>query len=258
MPDFSSLGDVPLFVLVAVPLVILFAYTIYGATGFGSSVIGVPILAHWFPLAFVVPLITIIDLAATTQVNFRQWRTADLTEFRRLVPTGFVGIAIGVTLLVHLPRGPALLALAVFIAAYGLYLLAGRVRSTHASRHWAWPAGFFGGVFSALFGTGGPIYVSYLSARLDGKAALRSTASLMVGFSVVLRAAAFAVSGILLETKLLVTGVALLPVMVVGLWLGNHLHDRLSRGGLLKVIALLLCGNGVLLAFRAFEAMAVR
>ena len=79
----------------------------------------------------------------------------------------------------------------------------------------------------------------------------------MVGFSVVLRAAAFAVSGILLETKLLVTGALLLPVMVVGLWVGNHLHDRLSRNGLLKVIALLLCGNGVLLAFRAFEAMSV-
>src|SRR5206468_1325604 len=128
----------------------------------------------------------------------------------------------------------------------------------HGSRHWAWPAGFCGGVFSALFGTGGPIYVSYLSARLEGKAALRATASLMVGFSVVLRTAAFAVSGILLDSKLLLASAVLLPVMLIGLWLGNRLHDRLTRGGLLKVIAILLCGNGVLLAVRAVEAISGR
>jgi uncharacterized membrane protein YfcA len=203
----------------------------------------------------VVPLITLIDLAATTPVNFRQWRNADLSEFKRLVPTGLVGIVIGVTLLVNLPPDPALLSLGLFIAAYGLYLLAGRARQAHASRHWAWPAGFIGGVFSALFGTGGPIYVSYLAARLEGKAALRATASLMVGFSVVLRTAAFTVSGMLLDAKLLLAAAVLLPVMVLGLWLGNRLHHRLSRGGLLKVIAVLLCANGMLLAVRAIEAM---
>jgi uncharacterized membrane protein YfcA len=258
MPGLNPFGDFSSPVLIALPFVVLFAYTIYGATGFGSSVIAVPILAHWLPLAFVVPLITLIDLAATTQVNFRQWRNADLVEFRRLIPTGLIGIVIGVTLLVNLPPEPALLSLGVFIAAYGLYLLVGRGRRAHGSRHWAWPAGFFGGVFSALFGTGGPIYVSYLSARLEGKAALRATASLMVGFSVVLRTAAFAVSGILLDSKLLLASAVLLPVMLIGLWLGNRLHDRLTRGGLLKVIAILLCGNGVLLAVRAIEAISGR
>ena len=30
---------------------------VFGATGFGSSIISVPVLAHWFPLTFAVPVV---------------------------------------------------------------------------------------------------------------------------------------------------------------------------------------------------------
>src|SRR4051812_5680561 len=114
-------------------------------------------------------MMVVLDTAGTATAMTRQFRSARLDEIRRLLPTMLLGIAAGATVLVSLPRGPALLVLGVFVAVYGIYVLAGSPRSHGLSPRWAWPIGFAGGVFGALFGTGGPIYMTYLSARIDDK-----------------------------------------------------------------------------------------
>jgi uncharacterized protein len=104
------LPDLPWLALAAILLIVLLAYTVFGATGFGSSLIGVPLLAHLVPLTFAVPLITLLDAGAATTQSVRQWRDASWPVFRRILPAMLVGIAIGTTLLVSLPQAPLLLA----------------------------------------------------------------------------------------------------------------------------------------------------
>ena len=245
------LPDAPWYVLVAIPFVIVAAYTVFGATGFGSSIIAVPMLAHWFPLTFAVPLLTALDCVSTANASLRQWRRADLREIGRLLPTVLAGIALGTTLLVNLPRGPALLALGVFVALYGIYLLVGR-REWQAMRpRWAWPLGLCGGVFSVLFGTGGPFYMIYLSARIHDKTVLRATSSILVAISVFIRTGVFLGTGLLLKAPVLIGAALLLPLMFAGYMIGNRLHHALSRAGVLKLIAGLLAINGVSLVVRA-------
>jgi uncharacterized membrane protein YfcA len=245
------LPDAPWYVLAALPLVVLAAYTVFGATGFGSSIIAVPALAHAFPLTFAVPLVTALDCAAAANASFRQWRRAEFAEIRRILPTMLLGIAAGTTLLVNLPRAPALLALGVFVAGYGVYALTGPREWRAVRPFWAWPIGLLGGVFSVLFGTGGPIYMVYLSARIGDKTTLRATSSVLVTISVLIRTGVFVATGLLLNAPLLVAAAALLPVMLAGYFLGNRLHFALSRAGVMRLIALLLVGNGALLVVRA-------
>src|SRR6478672_9705019 len=146
-----EISDIPLHVLVAVPLIVLLGYTIFGATGFGSSIISVPGLAHFLPLTFTVPLVTTTDAFAATTTSVRLRRLVAWAEVRRLLPSQLIGIALGATLLLNLPRGPALLALGVFAATYGTYVLAGARRLVRAPGWLAWPVGVIGGIFSALF-----------------------------------------------------------------------------------------------------------
>jgi hypothetical protein len=120
-----------------------------------------------------------------------------------------------------------------------------------ASAWWALPIGVAGGAFSVLFGTGGPIYMVYLSARVHDKTELRATSSLLVTFSVWTRIAIFIATGLLLQAPLLVLAALIVPVMLTGLRLGNRLHQALSGPGVLRLIALMLIGNGVLLVVRA-------
>ena len=249
----SWLPDVPTAILIFAPLVVTAGYVVFGATGFGSSLISVPFLAHWLPLTYVVPLITIVDLTAVLNASLRQWKSAVFIEVRRLVPTMLVGIAAGTFLLIRLPREPALFALGVFIALYGIRILRGP-REWHAVHvGWAWPIGFAGGLFSVLFGTGGPFYIVYLSARIHDKTALRATSSLVVTISVTVRVVVFIVTGLLLQPSVLAVAVMLVPLMFAGYWLGNRLHHALSRQGVLRLIAALLVVNGIFLVARALS-----
>lgn len=241
--------------LAVVALAITLAYLMFGATGFGASVVSVPIVAHILPLTFVVPLITALDCGAVTTATLRQWRHADWREFRRLLFPIIVGIAAGLTLLIRLPREAALLALGVFVAGYAAYTLFG-VREWRAIRPaWAIPVGIFGGAFSALFGTGGPVYMVYLSSRIADKTALRATSSMVVALSVALRAVAFVFSGLFLQQGLLLLVGLLLPLMLVGYALGSRLHARLSGAAVRRWVAWLLLANGVLLVGRAVGVM---
>jgi len=255
MPFPLSLPDVPNHVLLATPLIVLLGYTIFGATGFGSSVISVPGLAHFFPLTFTVPLVTTTDAFAAASTAFRLRRLVVWREFGRLLPAMLIGIALGGTLLLHLPRDPALLALGIFVSTYGAYILAGPRKFSHVPGWLVWPVGVVGGVFSSLFGTGGPIYITFLSARIDDKSALRATAAIVVAAAVWIRLVLFIATGLLLDAKLLAMALLLLPIMALGLWIGNQLHHALSRGGVLRLIAGLLIINGVALIVRAVESM---
>lgn len=249
------LPDAPWYVLTAVALVVVVAYAVFGATGFGSSIISVPVLAHWFPLTFAVPLVTALDCAATMNASYRQWRRANFSEFRRILPAMLLGIALGTTLLVNLPRGPALLALGLFVVGYATYQLVGWREWKAVHPVWAWPVGFVGGMFSAVFGTGGPIYMVYLAARIHDKTALRATSSLVLTVSVTVRTAVFIATGLLLKLPVLAAAGLLLPLMFAGYYLGNRAHYALSRTGVMKVIAALLVTNGASLVVRALALL---
>jgi uncharacterized membrane protein YfcA len=236
--------------LLSIALIALAGYTIFGATGFGSSIVSVPLLAHLLPLAACVPLITSLDIFAATTTSWRNRRLADFREFMRIAPASLIGIALGTTLLVGLPATPALLALGVFVTLYGSYLLSGAPRLTRVPAWLVWPIGVVGGVFSALFGSGGPVYVIYLSARIHEKSRLRATMATVIVMSVWLRVALFLVAGVLLDARLLLLIGGLVPVMALGLFLGHRLHMRLSNAGVLRLIAALLTVNGVTLLLR--------
>lgn len=248
------LPDVPLHVLAMMPLFIIAAYVVFGATGFGSSLIAVPLLAHHFPLTFAVPLVAGLDCAATPFASFRHWKHVRRDELARIVPAMLVGLAVGATLLVSIPRAPALFGLGVFVVSYGIYTLVRRHSSPSMAAIWAMPLGFVGGIFSALFGTGGPVYMVYFSARIHDKAALRATSSAMLAVSVYVRMIAFFLTGLLANKALLVSIAVMIPVMAVGYLLGNRLHHALSRQGVMRVIAGLLIANGGLLVGRAVAA----
>ena len=255
MPLDLSLPDVPNHVLVVMAFIVLLGYVIFGATGFGSSIISVPGLAHFFPLTFTVPLVTGADAFAATLTALRNRRLVEWREFMRLLPAMLIGITLGMTLLLNLPRNPALLALGIFVTCYGTYVLVGPPKVVRAPAWLVWPLGVIGGIFSALFGTGGPIYIVFLSARIDDKSVLRATISIVVALSIWIRVVLFVATGLLLNPKLVTMVLLLLPVMVIGLALGNRLHHALSRGGVLRLIAGLLMVNGVALIVRAIEAM---
>ena len=84
--------------------VIACAYVVFGMSGFGASLITVPVLSHFYPLSFVVALASLLDLAAAISLGVHGRRDAAMHELRWLIPFSLAGAVLGVTLLVTLPR----------------------------------------------------------------------------------------------------------------------------------------------------------
>lgn len=231
-------------------LVVFAGYLIFGVTGFGASPITIPLLAHVLPLVFVLPLASLLDLGSALALAIHTRRQADTRELLSLVPFTLVGLTLGVTLLVSLPRNATLLALGLFVCAYAVYVLLRQQAPRRLTRWWAAPAGLAGGVVGALFGMGGPPYVMYITGRVPDPAARRATISQMVILNVGLRVVAFALAGLLLSRALWIAVTILLPVAWIGVWAGNRVHVRAPPATVARVVAVALLLTGVSLIAR--------
>lgn len=234
-----------------VAAVLLLAYYIRGISGFGSGLIAVPLLALTQPLTFVVPLILLTDFTASLVLGGPNFRLIAKDELRRVLPPGLIGVVVGTFLLVSLPQTPMLIALGSVVIVFALrnLLHSGREPKPVAT-WWAWPAGLSGGTVSALFGTGGPPYVIYLTHRLFDKGVLRATFSGLFFIEGLARIVSFGGTGLFTAAHLSAYFLAL-PVSLLALWLGSHTHSRLSNARMLKLIGAILLLAGVSLYVKA-------
>ena len=234
--------------------IITLGYIIFGITGFGASLITIPVLSHFYPLPFVLALSGILDMGSALTIGLKRRQDAALAEIKWLVPFSIVGAVLGVTLLVTLPRQATLIALGLFIGGYGIYGLRGSTPTHSIGQGWASLAGTFGGAAGTLFGMGGPPYLIYLTRRIFDKNSLRATMSVMVSFSLIIRLIVFALAGLMLQPYLFVALVWFVPAAATGLWLGNRLHVRMPHETLLHILYFVLIGCGLSLVGRALFA----
>jgi uncharacterized protein len=230
--------------------VVFVGYLIFGVTGFGASPVTIPMLVHLLPVGFVLPLAALLDLGSALALGAHTRKQADTRELVTLVPFTLVGVAVGVTFLVTLPRDATLRALGLFVCAYALHLLWQRERTRRLTRWWAAPAGVAGGVIGALFGMGGPPYVAYIAGRIADPTVQRATISHMVILNVGLRVVAFALAGLLASRTLWLTVACLLPVAWTGVWVGHRVHVRVAPAAVARAVAAMLFLSGVALVLR--------
>jgi uncharacterized protein len=240
----------PLEVYLIAPLIVLLAYTVYAISGFGSTLIAVPLLAHLLPIKFVIPLVVLLDFAGSVSIGV-QFRTGiERSELKWMLPPLLVGIMIGTAVLLRSPAQALVLALGVLVTSYGVYSMLARPPSGAAPRWAGLLAGLMGGTMSSSIGAGGPLYMMYLSGRIADKTRLRSTIAALFATTTTVRIALFIVAGLFLQEGLLLLALMLAPFIFVGLFIGHRLHLRLSRETMLKVIGALLTVAGLSLIRR--------
>ena len=226
---------------------------IFGITGFGSALVTIPLATHFVPMQFALALFALVDLSTALSVGLENPRNAAREEWRRVMPMILVGTALGVTLLVNLPRAAGMFLLGAFVLSYALYTLVrhGPARVIHAG--WGWVAGLCGGITSTLFGAGGPPYAIYLSHRGLTKEQFRATMGFCTMTSISVRVVAFLITGLLLDRTVWLTALVAVPAALLGMWVARHAYLRISRDTLMRVIALILLASGGSLMVRALH-----
>ena len=235
-------------------LIIFGAYFIFGISGFGSSIISVPLLVQMYPLKSVVPMMVIIDLCASLYVGRKSSQDANLKELKWLFPFTLIGMILGIIFLLRAPSEPLLITLGCFAVINGARVLWQRnsEMSDPINKWWAVPVGFFAGAFTSLFATGGPIYVSYLGLRIKDPVSLRATMVLAIFVLAFLRLTLMLVTGLILNWSVIGLAVCLMPATFIGIWLGTHIHTRLSNTAMRVAFGSILVFSGTMLVIRQF------
>ncbi|MCF7697287.1 sulfite exporter TauE/SafE family protein [Mycetohabitans sp. B2] len=224
-------------------------------TGFGTALVASPLLAQFIPVSHIVPLLALLDFCAATTNVVRDGRKAELGELKRLVPLMVAGSGMGAVILLATKPDLLLLLLGIFVIGYAAYSLSGYRPMTQLSSWSSVPFGLVGGIFSALFGSGGFIYAIYLQGRLENKEHIRITQTTLIGLSTLTRLVMFLVAGVYANRSLLLLAVLLAPGMLAGVWMGRRITLKLSREQFVKLVNSVILVSGVFLLVRYFSSI---
>jgi uncharacterized membrane protein YfcA len=237
--------------LACVAPIVLWAYTIFGLTGFGSSIMAMPLLTLVVPLRTAVPMILFFDLVAGTLLGMRNRSHVHVGELRRLLPGTIAGMMAGLALLMFAPERPLLLLLGVFVLLYSAWNLFFKRGFTELDPRLAVPFGAVGGMLTAMFGTGGPLYTIYLAGRLRDAAQLRATVSTLIVLTAFGRLILFSLAGLYANHAIFALAAVLMPCAIVGYLAGGWLNRRIAPAKVIRAVWAILIAAGAGLIYRS-------
>lgn len=239
-------------------LISLFAYFIGATTGFGDTVIVITLTLATgiYPLDFIVPTVVVLALLISLYLVVRHHAGIDRRLFfRKILPLAGLGLPVGMVLY-HVVKSSVLVivlgVVVVFFSTLELVLVlragenARKPMSALQADFWL----FSGGVVHGLYASGGPLIVYYAGRNIPDKRVFRSTlAALWLILNTVLLVTNIATGN--LTARGVWTAVALLPVLALGIVLGEWMHSRIPELKFRILVYSVLIAAGISVLFKA-------
>jgi hypothetical protein len=231
-------------------VVILLAYAARGSTGFGAAA-AFPLMGLVVPMKVLIPAWTLLGICAGITLVGRDSRNIQWREALKLLPACVLGILVGIYLFsiidgIWLQRG-----LGVLVILYGGYSLWATFRPIAKPRGPTWLLatlmGFGGGVVGATFGTLASLFFAiYFDATRLAKDAFRATMSAVLVVLTVGRGIGYWTVD-QYNSEVLLTFAVALPMMLLGIFIGDRIHTSLSDHAFRRTICAILIVSGVAL-----------
>jgi uncharacterized membrane protein YfcA len=202
-----------------------------------------PLLALFVPVKVLIPVWSLLGIASSVVVLSREARHVSMGAMMRVIPTCLIGTAIGLYLFAALDPRNLARGLGLLVMAYGVYSFWATPRPAKRApppRSIAPLAGMLAGAVGALFGTMASIFFAiYLDARRLTKDQFRATISAMLLVLSIARSAGYSVVDAFNFDTIRILVVAV-PMMLLGLYLGDRIHGLLGEVGFRRLISALL------------------
>jgi uncharacterized protein len=234
-------------------IVLVLSYGLRGTAGFGS-VVAMPLLALVVPMKILVPAWTLMGIASSLTVLGRDRAHIVVKDLGRILPACILGIGLGLYVFATLDTETLARGLGVTIIFYGAYSLWSGGKADPAqprSPRIVGPlSGILGGITGATFGTMASLFFAvYLDTLRVTKVQFRATMSaLLLTLGTVRGLGYYAVGEFSLEALILFA--AGLPLMLLGMFLGDRIHARISEAVFRRLVSAILIVSGVALLIR--------
>lgn len=210
----------------ALPIVTIFlGGVVQGLLGFGFRLITLPILLIVLAPKVAVPVLVLLSPIMALLLLTQCWRAVQPKAILRLGAGAFLGIPLGIGLLLILSASTIRILVGIFILAVAILLFTGHTKKF--SRKAEIPTGFVSGVLNGSVGLSGPpIALLYVNQEMPKK---EFRADILFYFFIVgsITALLFAFAG-LITKEVLSYAFRLTPMLVLGILIGNWQQARFS------------------------------
>ena len=217
-------------------VVIFTTHMLEGITGFGSSVLALPFLNVTLGLRQSVQLLCVLSWAMALYIIIRSWKNILWKEFLFIILWAGLGMPLGIWMFDKCPAEILCIILGLFMIGVGIRGEIYSVKSDTAGS--AKPVKrnilmriflFAGGIIQGAFGTGGPFVVIYAAKALPDKRVFRVSLSLLWLTTNSIRLLTWGVKGELWNREIGSNLLWAFPVMLIGVILGDYLHNKVSE-----------------------------
>lgn len=213
-------------------VVMIGAFAVRSAAGFGAVLIAVPMLAFILPVSSAVAVASALTALTSVRHISRDWRRIAARQFALLAFYTLIGIGLGFCFIKVLDENALRRGLGGFLIVYSIYALWTSGTPPRLGARWraalAAGAGIAGGFIGALFGAGvGPIYAVYFNALRLERDVFRVTLTTIALVGGLTRIAGYATLGFYGPATLVLVAIGL-PLIAIGSRLGDWLALNLN------------------------------
>ena len=237
----------------AVAAAVLAGSLVKSVTGVGLPIIAIPVMSLFIPVEEAVVIIAIpnavMNLVLLVNVRHAAGDTHHLVVFNG---AGVVGAVVGTFVLVSVSEEPLMIGLALVVLAY-VATQARRGDGGHldpaASRRWAPPVGFAGGVMQGAIGISGPVVASWAHAHRLPRDAYVFSVTVSFLLSGTTQIVVLGASGRLSGEPLALGLAAIVPILAT-VPLGARIRARLAGSVFDRIVLTLLSVSAAALVGR--------
>jgi uncharacterized membrane protein YfcA len=242
--------------LIALALIILLANTTEAISGFGSTIISVTLGSNFIPINELIPVLVPLNVLLSFYIVSRYHDLIEPTFLlKKILPFMGIGLVIGL-LIFNVLQGNTLkkiYGVLVFILSVRELLKIRQqseitiIKKLSATESTIWLLA--SGIIHGIYASGGPLLVYAMSSFSFTKAAFRSNLSVIWLILNSVLSVTYAQTG-KINSETLKLSLMLLPVLPLGIFIGEILHHRINEKVFRTFIFSLLLLAGITLALK--------
>lgn len=231
--------------LVAGTLIFLVSALLQGLSGFGFSILAVPLITLFVPPQTAVPVLLLYSIIINLVVLHSARKSIDLKKIWLLLLAGIAGLPLGAKLLVSLEAAVIKVFIGIMILIFGTLMMLGYRKKLKHERIAMLPIGLISGILSGSISIGGPPVIIFLSNKQVGKQFFRGNLALYFFLLNIFTIPVFLCNG-LFTRDVISYSITFLPGLVAGVVSGSLLSQKVQEQHFRKFTLVLLLVMGVL------------
>ncbi|MCD6176901.1 MAG: sulfite exporter TauE/SafE family protein [Candidatus Cloacimonetes bacterium] len=225
--------------------IFLFSATLQGLTGFGFSILAVPLITLFISPKTAVPILLIYSMIINIVVLYSARKAINLKKIWILLFAGIITMPLGTHLLVIMNENLLKIFIGLMIFVFGILLLIGFRRQFKNEKIAMLPVGMLSGLLGGSISISGPPIILFLSNQNVDKHTFRGNLAAYFFILNLFTIPVYYLNG-LFTKEVWNYSLNFLPGLLIGVFVGNFLSHKIKEDHFKKLTLILLIIMGLL------------